>query len=195
MIFERGHFKSVKFQKSDLTVALNETRTYAFKGKREYKTTIFLSHKHGDIEDVEELRGVIEFLEEYGAKVYIDSMDNKLPEQTTGETATRLKEVIKHCDKFILLATKNAVKSIWCNWELGIGDVHKYKNHIAILPIKEKGESDYSFVGYEYLKIYRSISYREESMYNYYGNYIEKGYYINEPDSFTIIPLVDWLKS
>jgi hypothetical protein len=194
MIFERGFFKAETLQKKSITEALNETRTYSFKGRHEYKTTIFISHKHGDLEDVEELKGVMELLEQYGAKIYVDSMDNRLPEQTTGETATRLKEVIKHCNKFVLLATKKAVQSIWCNWELGIGDVHKYKKNIAILPIKEKGESDYSFIGYEYLQIYRSISYRDKAMNNYRGNYIEKGYYINEPDSFTIIPLKDWLK-
>lgn len=195
MIFERGFFKSEKLQKKSLSEALTETRTYSFKGRHEYKTTIFISHKHGDLEDVEELKGVMSLLEELGAKAYIDSIDNKLPDQTVGETAKRLKEVIKHCDKFILLATKKAVNSIWCNWELGIGDVHKFKNNIAILPIKEKGESDYSFIGYEFLKIYRSISYRDTSMTNMWGSYIEKGYYINEPDSFTIIPLAEWLRS
>ncbi|TKT85305.1 hypothetical protein [Dyadobacter frigoris] len=57
-------------------------------------------------------------LKNIGAQVYIDSMDNKMPSQTSGETATRIKEVIKHCKKFILLATNKAIESYWCLFQL-----------------------------------------------------------------------------
>ena len=62
-----------------------------------------------------------------------------MPNQTSGETALRIKEIIKRCNKFVLLATDNAIESYWCNWELGIGDTYKYIKNIAILAHKRKG--------------------------------------------------------
>ena len=52
MIFERGHFKTSTVK--NLNESLRETRTFS-KGKYESKTTIFISHKHSDLEDLEEL--------------------------------------------------------------------------------------------------------------------------------------------
>lgn len=134
MIFERGYFNFDKIEKAIINESLSETRTFSFRNEVQYKPTVFLSHKHSDLDD---LQGVMGILEEHGAKIYIDSMDNKMPEQTTGDTAQRIKEVIKFCKKFVLLATDNAIESYWCNWELGLGDTHRYIEHIAILPMKE----------------------------------------------------------
>ena len=197
MIFERGHFKSSRLQ--ILNDSLRETRYFNAKTTRDTKPTVFLSHKHKDLEEEKEATGVIEMLEDLGAKVYIDSMDNKMPKQTTGETAARIKEIIKYCDKFILLATVKAIESYWCNWELGIGDVHKFQNHIAILPIKEKGEYDCQYEGNEYLQIYPHIDYRDgTTYYRNNGGLIPKGYYIVEPKNTEgityITPLKTWLQ-
>lgn len=182
MIFERGHFKSSRLQKSIIKESLSETRTFSAKTAYDTKTTIFLSHKHKDLVEIEEATGVIEMLEDLDVKVYIDSMDNKMPYQTSGETAARIKEVIKYCDKFILLATAKAIESYWCNWELGIGDVHKFQNHIAILPIKEKGEYDSQYKGNEYLQIYPHIDYRDgTTSYRNNGGLIPRGYYLVKP--------------
>ena len=182
MIFEKGHFKSTRIKKSIITDSLNETKYFSADSAYDTKVTVFLSHKHKDIEEIEEATGVIEILEDLGTKVYIDSMDNKMPNQTTGETAARIKEVIKYCDKFILLATARAIESYWCNWELGIGDVHKFQKHIAILPVKEKGEYDFQYKGNEYLQIYSHINYRDGTT-NYINNggIIPKGYYVDDP--------------
>lgn len=138
-------------------------------------------------------------LEDLGAKVYIDSMDNKMPDQTSGETAQRIKKVIKECDRFILLATAKAIEFYWCNWELGIGDVHKYSSSkIAILPIKERGQLDTQYKGNEYLQIYSRIDYRDGT--TYYTNSqkrIVKGYYVvevkNKEGKTIITPLKTWL--
>lgn len=62
MIFERGHFKTSTFK--NLNESLKETRTFS-KGKYESKPTIFISHKHSDLE---ELKGIMEILENLGAK-------------------------------------------------------------------------------------------------------------------------------
>ena len=78
-----------------------------------------------------------------------------MPEKTSGETAERIKKAIKATDRFVLLATDNAIASKWCNWELGYGDAQKFKDKIAILPIKNAGRTFYS--GNEYLQIYPHI--------------------------------------
>lgn len=178
MIFERGYFKSNRIQKSAINESLRETRTFS-KDKYESKPTVFISHKHSDLE---ELKGVMEILEDLGAKIYIDSMDNSMPGHTCGDTAIRIKDVIKHCRKFILIATEKAIESYWCNWELGIGDTYKYIEHIAILPIKEQGEYDHNYKGNEYLQIYPSIDfYRGDTYYRNSKELVDRGYYIVKP--------------
>ncbi|MDP2301049.1 MAG: toll/interleukin-1 receptor domain-containing protein [Ignavibacteria bacterium] len=196
MIFEKGHFKSSRLQKSIITKFLNESKIFNSRNAYDSKTTVFLSHKHKDLEEIEEATGVIEMLEDLGVKVYIDSMDNKMPDQTTGETAARIKEVIKYCDKFILLATAKAIESYWCNWELGIGDVHKFQRHIAILPIKEKGEYDIEYKGNEYMQIYPHIDYRDGTT-NYMNNggIIPRGYYVVDPKNKEGITYIKELKT
>ncbi|MDR6735413.1 MULTISPECIES: toll/interleukin-1 receptor domain-containing protein [Sphingobacterium] len=199
MIFERGHFKSSRIQKSNINESLSESRKFSEKGyslrKYDSKPTVFISHKHSDLADHKELEGVIELLDDLGAKVYIDSMDNGMPTETSGETALRIKEVIKYCDKFILIATEKAIESYWCNWELGFGDTHKYIEHIAILPIKEKGEYDHNYKGNEYLQIYPSIDYEDGT--NRYRNsreLIPKGYYVCKPKNKEGIRYITSLK-
>lgn len=194
MIFERGHFQSKKINESRIKDSLNETKMFSSRSAYSSKPTVFLSHKHDDLDDA---RGVIGELESIGAKVYIDSMDNKMPEQTSGETAKRIKDVIKFCNKFILLATDKAIESYWCNWELGIGDTYKYIDHIAILPIKEKGTYDHNFKGNEYLQIYPRIDYNK-AFTNIHGHYFKEGYYVKQPADKTgtvyITELSEWLK-
>ncbi|WP_407498462.1 toll/interleukin-1 receptor domain-containing protein [Elizabethkingia anophelis] len=197
MIFERGYFKSNRIQKGFINESLRETRSFN-KNKYESKPTVFVSHKHSDLNDLEELKGVLELLEDLGAKIYIDSMDNNMPGHTCGDTALRIKEIIKHCNKFILVATPKAIESYWCNWELGIGDTYKYIDHIAIIPIKEKGEYDFKYIGNEYLQIYPRIDFRDGTKYYRNSNrLIEKGFYVCKPRSeegiVYITPLKKWL--
>ncbi len=99
------------------------------------------------------------FLEEYfNVKVYIDSQDPRMPKITSGDTAKELKQRITKCDKFILLATNDAIKSQWCNWELGFADAKKYNSqNMALLPMKPPGTSDSAYKGNEYLRIYPYI--------------------------------------
>src|SRR5690606_7451084 len=118
-------------QKGFITESFRQSRLFSLSTTYSLKPTVFLSHKHDDLEDEEELKGFIDVLEQHGAKVYIDSLDNTMPEETSGDTAKRIKEIIKYCKNFILLATERAIESHWCNWELGIGDTHKYIEHIA----------------------------------------------------------------
>jgi len=194
MIFERGYFDNHLVNESEIKKSLDSIRNFSASSEYSYKPTVFISHKHEDLKD---LRGVIGMLENIGAKVYIDSMDNKMPNETNGDTAKRIKDVIKYCKKFILLATDKAIESYWCNWELGIGDVHKFKRHIAILPMKEKGTYDHNYKGNEYLQIYPQIHYRDTSSYNLWGEYITSGFYVQDVKSNDgktyITPLKEWL--
>ena len=190
MLFERGHFNSNKIKDSFVNESLRKVKTFSASNAYDYKPTVFLSHKHSDLED---LKGVMGMLENLGAKIYIDSMDNKMPKETSGDTAKRIKEVIKYCKKFVLLATEDAIESYWCNWELGIGDILKFKNHIAILPMKETGESDFEYKGNEYLQIYPSITYYK-GFTNWRGHYFKSGYYVKNPDDNYIYELSEWLK-
>lgn len=194
-IFERGYFHTHRIQDSQFSTVQNraellfENRIYSF------KTKVFLSHKHSDLD---ELKDIIGFLEsKYNVDVYIDSMDKAMPTTTSGATATRIKSVIQKCDKFILLATDDAVESKWCNWELGFGDAQKFRENIAILPIKEKGQYDFQYKGKEYMSIYPQIIYYDGSEQYTLGARVTPGFYYGYRDdkgTINITPLNDWLK-
>lgn len=172
---------------ADNIVNLNE-RDYS----GESRPMVFLSHKH-DEQDI--LQDVVAFLKEEGVDVYVDWMDSSMPAYTNAETAHSLKQKIKIADKFILVATPNAINSKWCNWELGLGDAAKYKEHIALLPINKTYEA---FRGAEYLAIYPYIDYEDGSNKYTDGSYIQEGYYVkyrldNRKERLT--PLKRWLKA
>lgn len=189
-IFEQGTFSSYS------QVNLNESRSsilqHSLYGER--KTTVFISHKHDDLED---LMGVLGFLQRtYDVNVYIDSQDPTMPKITSAETALNIKERIKKCDKFILLATNGAIESKWCNWELGYGDAQKYKEHIALFPIKPRGSYDSAYKGSEYMSIYPYVAYYDGTEKYTDGSTIPQGYYVRTREKNTnyITPLGDWLK-
>lgn len=193
-MFYRGDFNTYKSQSSKQ--ALNESvrRTKTFSASSYHPPSgikVFLSHKHDEL-DLGELDGVIGMLKRYNVTPYIDSMDNAMPDHTNAETAKRIKEVIKFCDKFILLATNSAIESYWCNWEVGIGDVHKYKNSIALLPMRDNSGL---YKGNEYLKLYSSIEYFDGTRNYSSGETIAAGYYVRTPkeENYTIESLQSWL--
>ncbi len=190
-LFYRGQFDS--FKVSDLRKSQEKiNETYTFDSNLSIrKKKVFLSHKHEDLED---LKGVIGMLEnQFNVDVYIDSMDQTMPKITSGETATRIKETITQCDKFILLATEKATESKWCNWELGFGDaVKSSKKSIALFPMMETKDSFY--MGIEYLEIYPYIVYENGDSKFSDGSFISKGYYVIEKQKGTkyYIPLDKW---
>lgn len=185
----RGYFD--KSRVGDYNKIINESfvRSRSFSDKKVHeveKPTVFISHKHSDLKDLE---GFLSYLtEKYKVEPYIDSMDHLMPNMTNAETAIRIKNVIESCDRFILLATNAALLSKWCNWEVGIADKSKYLTHnMAILPMYERGGNRYE--GNEYLGIYPYID--EEIDEN--GNKILVVKYISN-NKQEQIPLKDWLK-
>ena len=186
-IFEQGYFDAYS------SVRLDEARESMPLIHSEYgyrKTTVFISHKHDDLED---LKGLLGFLEkEYNVKVYIDSNDPSMPKLTSAKTAENIKNRIKQCDKFILLATDSAVESKWCNWELGYGDAQKYRAHIALLPLKSKGSTDGNYKGSEYMDLYPYIIYCYGFEQYEDGSPVKKGYYVYYKDTNSITSLEEW---
>ena len=192
-ILESGQFANYRNQSRLDSASMEFSNVYkSYFGK----TTVFISHRHDDLED---LSGLIGFLEQnYNVKAYIDSKDSSMPSVTSGATASKIKERIRQCNKFILLATDGAVESKWCNWELGYGDSQKFSSKdIAILPLKRKGYDDSSYKGNEYMQIYPYISFYEGNETYTTVGYVNRVYYVvtdDEKGVHNIIPLENWLK-
>ncbi len=192
-IFEQGDFNA--YMVDSLYHAKQPIMEPVYEMFSQQRTTVFISHKHDELED---LKGIIGFLEKtYNVKAYIDSKDSSMPAVTSGETATRIKDRIDQCDKFILLATNKAIEAKWCNWELGYGDAKKFKKNIALFPMKPKGDNDTSYKGNEYMSIYPYITYfNGTERYSDTKELIPKGYYVRykEKDSYYITELSKWLR-
>lgn len=195
-LFYRGQFDNYKVRNIDKSLE-SITESMIFDSKyHEVKTKVFLSHKHDDLED---LKGVIGLLEtKFNVDVYIDSRDKTMPKITSGETASRIKNRIKRCDKFILLATDGALESKWCNWELGFGDAEKLSNNsIALFPMCDNRWNESAYKGNEYMEIYPYIVYRDGTTTYTDGSPILKGYYVrtkSKDGSFKLTLLSKWLK-
>ncbi len=126
-----------------------ESRSESSTGKT---TSIFLSHCHTDKDVVGQ---AVAFFKGLNVNIYVDWLDESMPEKTSGATAQKIKTKIILNDKFILLATNSAIASMWCNWEVGIGDTFKLtKDKMLIFPLADNRGS---WIGNEYLQIYPRI--------------------------------------
>lgn len=184
--------KSQRRSSKSYYMTLNESLKSFKNESSSLKTTIFLSHKHDEKENLE---GAISLLKSYGVDVYVDWLDEGMPKTTSGQTAVRIKQKIKQNHKFILLATEGAISSKWCNWELGLGDAAKYIDNIALLPVKK----DYTdFSGSEYLDIYPHIHKIDEHVKYFKGEIRNRGTYVVYPSvngSDKVVPIKEWLKN
>ncbi|MBA7568440.1 hypothetical protein ES708_10161 [subsurface metagenome] len=179
-IFTKSEFASIARAKAGvrgIRGIVNESRMFS---KSISVTSIFLSHSHHDKDVVEQAKI---FFENLGISIYVDWADETMPEKTNGVTAQKIKnQIISSNDKFILLATNNAVASKWCNWEVGIADPFKLPNKkIALLPLAENSGT---WTGNEYLKIYPRIE---------RGATNPNDYYVWYPDN-TLESITVWLK-
>ena len=189
-IFELKDFPSSKD-------SLDES--FAFKindSKYKDRKKVFLSHKHSDLDKI---GGVIDFFEKtYGVKCYIYANDKNMPSTTNRKTAEILKDTIKKADKFILIATEDAISSKWCNWELGLGDAFKYDSQeIAIFFFKNSETDEQEYNGNEYMSLYPYIEYRDGTTKYKNGKTIEKGYYVRtkKADNICVLePLNKWME-
>lgn len=177
-ILTKEHLHLQKADARSFSTVINESRTARVFDSARTGVTVFLSHKHDEVEILEE---VISLLKSCGVSVYVDWMDEGMPKTTSGLTAIKLKQKITACKKFVFVGTEGAIASKWCNWELGLGDAKKYPEHIAIIPIADTA-GHYS--GSEYLQIYPVI----KTLYNT----IKGDYVVEWRDKSE--PLKDWLK-
>jgi hypothetical protein len=191
-LVNESRIKDFRYSARAQYVNLNESLKQHKAESKYNKVTVFLSHKH---DERELLDGAISLLKSQGVDIYVDWMDEDMPKHTSGETAKRIKEKIKENKKFILLASEGAINSKWCNWELGLGDADKYRNHIALLPMQKDGVV---YSGAEYLQIYPFIEYESgNNLYND-GHRISAGFYVtyyNEQKTRVITPLGNWLRN
>ena len=177
-IITKAHLQLQKTDTRNFSSVINESRRARISDSTPSGVTVFLSHKHDEIEVLEE---VISLLKNCGVNVYVDWMDEGMPKTTSGLTAVKLKQKINSCRKFVFVGTEGAIASKWCNWELGLGDAKKYPTHIAVIPI---ADTSGQYSGSEYLQIYPVI----KTLYN-----TIKGDYVVEWGG-RIEPLQDWLK-
>ena len=122
---------------------------------------VFLSHSS---KDESALKNVIGFLENYGAKVYIDKSDKELPQKTSAETGKKLKVRIAECPKFIVLVTANSKDSRWIPWELGVADEKKKLPNVALLP-DVGNQANAEWPEQEYLGLYPRIVFGKHQSY------------------------------
>lgn len=165
---------------------LYETKAQSRFFCRGQKASVFLSHKHNEHKLVKEIKAILEGL---NSQVYVDWLDNSMPNTTSGETASRIKDKIKTYDKFILIASQAAIDSKWCNWELGFADSIKFAaGNMAIFPIADEGQN---WHGNEYLQLYSRIEYVGT---NQYINDIYRlaGFYVVSPNQ-VYYSLSEWL--
>lgn len=150
--FTKQSFRNVANQRvgfKNLTNILSESRYESSYGKI---TSIFLSHCHTDKDLIGE---TVAFFKGLNIDLYVDWMDDTMPNKTSGETAKKIKNKIITTKRFILIATNDAVSSKWCNWELGIGDTYRLlTDKIAVLPLADNSGN---WTGNEYLQIYPHI--------------------------------------
>ena len=166
-------------EKSSSTALGNAYEAHASRSAKTTEITVFLSHKHSDKILV---KGAVALFASLGVETYVDWLDSSMPPVTNTTTANKLKQKIRSCNKFVLLASNEAIDSKWCNWELGLGDAAKYFKNIAILPAAGRGRE---WKGNEYLGIYSVITSEYE--------YLPGSYFVEFGSQRQ--PLKSWLKS
>lgn len=187
MILTESKLRSLTPQVGMVTEARTRTRYFSVSN---HKLSVFLSHKHDELEHLERVRFL---LEKVHTSVYVDWADLAMQHPTDRTTAEALKDKIKKYDKFIFIASDAAIDSKWCNWEIGYGDAQKYEsNKIVIFPIKQDNRE---WKGSEYLQLYPSIEYYDgSSRYSDTNNIIPEGFYVKyQYNNNHIEPLWKWL--
>ena len=137
--------------------------------------TMFLSHSH---KDRDLIQPTLAFFRSHGVRIYVDWMDEGMPDVVSGETAKKLKERIQQQKKFVVLVTENSKDSRWVPWELGYADPTKGMDHIASFPVTESVD----FADNEYLKIYPKIQFVSDTWW----------VWLDDPSKLTT--LVQWLR-
>lgn len=113
----------------------------------------FLSHSSSDDEL---MPAVVLILENHGATVYLDKLDNSLAAMEIKDIASSLRTKISSAKKFILFASQSVKGSKWVPWELGLADGYKGPRNVAIFPAPENMQET-AWSEQEYLGIYDRV--------------------------------------
>lgn len=141
---------TLRSYKSDL--AMKRGAPYVRENKSQAQVSVFLSHSHLDRDLVEGL--ILLLATEAGMTIYVDWQDSTMPRITSGATADAIKGRIKELDRFVILATNNALRSRWVPWEIGVADCTKQRDDILIVPV---ADATGQFLGNEYLQLYQHL--------------------------------------
>jgi hypothetical protein len=139
------------------------------------QVTMFLSHSHRDRELISP---AIAFFRSHGVVIYVDWMDEGMPDVVSGETAKRIKARIGEHRKFVVLVTENSKDSRWVPWELGYADPTRGMENIASFPVSEGVD----FSQNEYMKIYPKIQ------------YVNNIWWVWKDDPLELTRLEEWLR-
>jgi len=142
---------------------------------------VFLSYRRKDVNYV---KPIVSLLKSLGVIVYIDYLDDNLPNPPDHTTASILRASLMKCQKFILLATPNSNQSNWMPWELGLGDGFTGYDNTIIFPLVENEDI---WSEREYYKIYGYVKEANGE------NLIKRDWAIFYPDKKPIW-LKEWLK-
>lgn len=113
-----------------------------------HSNNAFLCHSHLDKVLVE---GLLQLFKDEGVELYVDWMDESLPDTPDRTTANMIQKKIESYKYLLYLATENSSKSIWCPWEIGFADGKQ--KEIIIIQTSKNGP----IYGQEYLQLYSRI--------------------------------------
>lgn len=114
-------------------IELSESTASLRRARSAIGKDVFLSYSSFD---AHRISGVIDFLEDFDASVYIDKRDPLLPLAPSSSTASILYRRIMRTPRFILLVSPSSRQSRWIPWELGLAHgARSDVEDIAILPI------------------------------------------------------------
>ena len=149
---QKFYSKEIKSRgKGEIARTITEKRNTEKDSKK--PKSIFLSHSHLDktiVDKITLLFSKVDF------QIYVDWMDKGLPEVTSKDTALIIRDKIKHCNRFLFLATARGLQSKWCDWELGLAFSLKSEKEIAVLPVNSKSGK---WKGSEYLQLFPELEF------------------------------------
>lgn len=147
------------FQRAHPGIALSDRRTAAARLRREAVHRrdglfdIFLCHSSSDAVLI---GGVKRMLEDTGATVYVDWIDDPQldRENVSAATASKLRQRIIQSACLIYADTPASRSSVWMPWEVGYADGSDRR--VAVLPVVQR--SDDEFAGREFVGLYPKVS-------------------------------------
>ena len=166
-----------QIQRLSQRYALLEEQSVKSASLSDLATSVFLSYSS---KDKPKLKGVIGFLKEHGASVYVDAGDIRLPQIPSPKTAEILRGRLITCKRFVVLVSQASYSSGWIPWELGLADGHKGIAAVALLPISLSQELPI-WATREYLGLYKRIE------------FINKRWAVVAPGSSATWNLEDWI--